>query len=101
SGSISYRNGPVGGFVQVQYFGKAVVDPDAEPTAYEYFKRDAVAFVNTSVSFDVNEQFTLRFNVDNLFDTNAPFPTPAGGGVVTYYDGIMGRYFKVGVTAKF
>lgn len=99
--SVSYANGPFGGFVQVQYFGKAVVDPDAEPTAYEYFTRGDVAFVHASVNYTFDDQLTLRFNIDNLFDTKAPFPTPAGGGVSTYYSGVMGRYFKVGAVVNF
>jgi Outer membrane cobalamin receptor protein len=99
--SIAYKNGRFGAFTQVQYFGKAVVDANALPNTYEYPTRKAVAYVNSSVSFDVNERYTLRLVVDNVFDTNAPFPSPAGGGVSAYWDGIMGRYFKVGVSAKF
>lgn len=99
--SIAYNNNAFGAFLQVEYIGKAKVDPDAGPTVYEYPTRDAVAFVNTSVSYDVNEQFQLRFIVDNVFDTNAPWPAPAGGGVRTYFDGLMGRYFKVAATTKF
>lgn len=105
TGSLAYRNGPVGGFVQVQYFGSAVVDPDAAPTVYEYYTRDAVAYVNASVSYDFDFDFAksvrLQLNVENVFDTGAPFPTPAGGGVVTYFDGLMGRYFKFGLTTAF
>ncbi len=101
TGSVSYSNGPFGAFVQAQYIGEAVVDPDASPDVYEYFTRDDVMFVNAALSYTVNDRARLQFNIDNLFDTKAPFPTPAGGGVVTYYDGILGRYFKIGATVDF
>jgi outer membrane receptor protein involved in Fe transport len=61
-----------------------------------------VAYVSGSLSYDVNEKFTLRFMVDNIFNTNAPYPAPAGNdySLSTYWDGIMGRYFKVGISTK-
>ncbi|MCJ2188153.1 TonB-dependent receptor plug domain-containing protein [Novosphingobium beihaiensis] len=99
--SLSYKNKAFGAFVQLQYIGKTKVDADAGPTVYEYPTRDAVTFVNSSISYDINEKFQLRFIVDNVFDTKAPYPAPAGGGVVTYFDGILGRYFKVAATTKF
>ncbi|WP_052223057.1 TonB-dependent receptor domain-containing protein [Novosphingobium malaysiense] len=99
--SAAYMNGPFGAFAQVQYIGKAKVDPDASSDTYQYPTRDAVAFVSGSLSYDINDQYTFRLNVDNILNTKAPYPAPAGGGLVTYWDGIMGRYWKVGVTAKF
>ncbi|WP_132392777.1 TonB-dependent receptor [Novosphingobium sp. PhB165] len=101
--SIAYKNGGFGAFTQIQYIGKSQVDPNAAPNTYEYPTRKAVAYVSGSLSYDINDSYTLRFMVDNIFDTNAPYPAPAGtdNSVVTYWDGILGRYFKVGVSAKF
>ena len=101
TGSVSYNNEGFGAFAQVQYYGKAVVDADASPTVYEYFTRDDVAYLNVAVSYSLTDQARIQFNVDNLLDTNAPFPSPAGGGVVTYFDGILGRYFKISTTVEF
>ena len=98
---INYDNDDFGLFTRIQYIGKAVVDPDAAPTAFEFYERDAVAFVDAGASFRVADKFVLRLIVENLFDTNAPFPSPAGGGVVTYFKGIQGRYYKAGVTFDF
>ncbi|QVM83371.1 TonB-dependent receptor domain-containing protein [Novosphingobium decolorationis] len=99
--NASYMNGPFTAYTQVQYIGKAERDPDASANTYEYPTRPAVAFVNSSISYDINEDYTLRLMVDNVFDTNAPYPAPAGGGLDTYWSGFMGRYYKVGVTARF
>lgn len=99
--SATYRNGPFGAFLQAEYIGPSYIDPDASPDAYAFPRRKAVTFFNGSLSFDVDDQFTLRFIVDNIFDTNAPFPVPADGGTVAYFDGIMGRYLKVAATVDF
>ena len=83
--------GPVDFYLQAQYFGKAVMDPDAEPTAYDYYTIDPTTIINTSIGYKFTDNFQLRLIVENLFDNDAPFPVPAGGGVVTYFDEIMGR----------
>ena len=97
----SYRNGGVGAYTQIRYIGKAIVDPDASATAYEFPERDAVVFTEIGVNFKASDVMTLRFNVENVFDVNAPFPSPAGGGVVNYFDGIFGRSYQAGVTLTF
>lgn len=98
---VNYENNGFGAFTQFQYIGKAVVDPDAEPTAYEFFERKAVTYMDAGISFTTDEDFTFRFIVENVFDRAPPYPSPAGGGVVTYFDGVMGRYFKVAATFGF
>ncbi len=98
---VNYENGFFGAFTQFQYIGKAVVDADAEPTAYEFFERDDVVYMDAGISLKTEDDFVFRFIVENVFDRGAPFPSPAGGGVVTYFDGIMGRYFKVAATFGF
>jgi len=98
--SLAYKNGPVGLFTQVQYQGKAKVDADSPSNAYEYPTRKSVAFVTGSVSYDVDENYTFRVVVDNVFDARAPYPAPAGGGLVPYWDGIMGRYFRFAISAR-
>jgi len=49
----------------------------------------------------VQDKFTLRMSVENVFDTKPPFPSPAGGGVIADWQGVLGRYFKVGASAAF
>lgn len=98
---ISYDNDDFGAFTQIQYIGEAVVDADAEPTAYEFFERDEVVFVDAGVSFKAQDRLIFRLIVENVFNKKAPYPEPAGGAVVTYFDGFLGRYFKAAATVDF
>ena len=99
--SLSYQNGGFGAFTQVNYFGKAEFDQDAA----ENFQNPAgvgdVAFVNMGLSYEIDKRFGVRFVVDNVFDTKPPFPSPAGGGTITYFPGVLGRYFRFGASVGF
>lgn len=99
--NLSYRNGGLNWQWQAQYFGKTKNDPDSPPSTYEFPNVGAVTYFNTSLSYRLNDRFSVRFIVDNVFDKGAPFPVPANGGRLTYFDGIMGRYFKVGANVRF
>ena len=99
--NLTYKNRGLAWQWQFQYIGKAKNDPDAPPETYQFPVVDDVLFVNSSVNYDVTDNFRVSFIVDNVFDTKNPFPTPANGGVVTYFDGVRGRYFKVGAGVKF
>jgi len=101
TGSMLYSNGPIDFFLQGQYIGPAVMDPDAAPSTYDYYNIDSTVIFDASISAKVTDNVRLRFIVDNVFNSKAPFPVPANGGVVTYFDEIMGRYFKVGATVGF
>ena len=86
---------------QWQYFGPTRVAPDEPITNRDFPNVGAVSFFNTTLSADVNKQFTLRFVINNLLGERTPFPSPAGGGTVTYFDGILGRNFRISATARF
>lgn len=101
TGTLAFDNASVGSWVRVNYIGPAVIDMDAAAGTYDTPHRDAVAFVDAGAHFTVADKFTLRISVENVFDTKPPFPSPAGGGVIAYWQGVMGRYFKVGASAAF
>lgn len=103
TGSVSYSNGAFGAYVQARYIGSAKIDPNAAAGTYENPKVDSVIFTNAALSLNINDRYTMRFIVDNVFDKSAPYPVPAGGsrGLVTYFDGIIGRTFKVGISTRF
>lgn len=101
SAALTYLNSGVGMTLQWLYFGKTKNDPDAPDTTYEFPNVGAVSYFNGSLSFDVDKRFTFRVIVDNIFDKGAPFPVPANGGTVTYFDGIFGRSFRFGSSVKF
>jgi outer membrane receptor protein involved in Fe transport len=99
--NLTYKNRGFAWQVQAQYIGPAVFDPDEEENNRDFPGVDGVTFWNTSLSYDVNKQLQLRFIVDNVLDTDPPFPSPGGGGRVTYFDGILGRYFKMSARVTF
>jgi len=78
-----------------------VNDPDVPKDFYEHNHYNGVVFVDSGISFDVGKIATLRFLVDNVFDTKPPFPVPANGGVVSYFPGVLGRYYRFGLGVHF
>ncbi|WP_129792505.1 TonB-dependent receptor domain-containing protein [Sphingosinicella sp. CPCC 101087] len=100
--NLTYSNEGLRAQLQAQYIGPTLIDPDAQPGTYDVPRVGDVVFFNTSLSYDVSEQFQVRFIVDNVLDTDPPFPAPTGqASRVTYFDGILGRYFKVGARVRF
>lgn len=99
--NLTYANKGFAWQWQAQYMGKAYNDPDAPLTDYQYPIVKDVVFFNSSMGYQVNDNFRLSLIVDNVFDTKPPFPAPANGGTVTYFDGIMGRYMRVGASVTF
>jgi outer membrane receptor protein involved in Fe transport len=99
--NLTYRNEGLTWQWQAQYLGRTLNDPDAEEGTYEFPEVDAVTFVNTSLDYQVNDRIGVRLVVDNVLDTKNPFPTPALGGTVTYFPGILGRNFKFSARLKF
>lgn len=100
--NVTYRNDNFAWQVQAQYIGPAVFDPDEEPDNRDFRGADDVVFFNTSLSFNVDDRYTFRFIVDNVFDEEPPFPSTASGNArATYFDGILGRNFKVSARVNF
>lgn len=99
--NLTYKNEGFSWQWQAQYIGEAFNDPDADENAFDVPKVDDVVFFNTSLSYQLDDRFRFSLIVDNVFDTKQPFPAPANGGSVTYFDGIRGRYFRFGAGVKF
>lgn len=99
--NLTYKNDGFAWQWQAQYFGKALNDPDAEENAYDFPEVEDLLLFNTSLTYTLKDGLSLRLVVDNVFDTKQPFPVPAGGGSVTYFDAIRGRYFRFGAGIKF
>lgn len=101
--TMAYRDDSFGFFGQASYIGKTKIDPEVSDNFYPDGQNDipSVVFVNMGADFTVDERFTLRFVVDNVFDKKPPFPYPASGGTITYFRGILGTYFRVGASVEF
>jgi len=40
--------------------------------------------------------FRIFADVDNIFAAKPPYPVPAGGGAITYFPGVLGRFYRIG-----
>lgn len=101
--TLDYSTAGFGLFAQVNYIGKARINPQAAANFYPdgLDRVSAIAFVNLGASVRVDDRFTLRFAVDNVFDREPPYPYPATGGTTTYFNGVLGRYARLGASASF
>ena len=97
----TYSDDSFSALISASYFGKAKYDVTEADNFRTPNGVGDVLFINTAISFNVADRFQLRFVVDNLFDTRPPYPSPIGNGTITYFRGVMGRYFRVGASASF
>ncbi|RHW17255.1 TonB-dependent receptor [Sphingomonas gilva] len=99
--SLNYNNGGFDSYVQVNYTGPAQFDPDTTATFQTPASVEDIAFVNAGISYQIEKKFSVRLVVDNLFDREPPFPVPVGGGTISYFPGVLGRYFRLGASFGF
>ena len=99
--AVRYDNGGFFGQVQVNYIGKARIDPDTAFNFYSVPEVKAFTYVNLSLRYDVGKHFSINADVDNVFDVKPPYPYPASGGTTTYFQGILGTYMRVGAAVHF
>jgi len=97
--TLTYDNAGFELFVQGQYIGPAVRSLTAAPTYEPFNHENAIVFTNLGMSFDIAKRFQFRVNVDNVFDTDPPFPSSGTSDV--YFRGALGRYYHVGATVRF
>lgn len=108
SASVSYRRDNWSAMLQGRYVGGGLIDatlvgpgdPDydpASPISIADNRIDSRFYVNASASYDVNERVELYGVVNNVGNTQPPFPYTAHVG---FYDKI-GRSYKVGVRMRF
>lgn len=106
--SANYSRGPWSGMVQGRYVGGGLIDATLiGPDDPEYDPKSPISigdntidsrfYVNLSANYAVNDQVELYGVVNNVADTQPPFPYTAAVG---FYDKI-GRTFKVGVRMTF
>lgn len=99
--NVNYENGPVLLFSSFNYTGPVDQFADEPENFREFPRLNDNLFVNAGVAFSVSDRMRFRFIVDNLFDADPPFPVPAAGGTVTYFPGILGRYYRFGASFSF
>jgi iron complex outermembrane receptor protein len=101
--TVNYLNGPLSLFTNFNYTGPVNQFSD-EPKNFRQFERiKSFLVVNGGGSLEVNHRFRFFVDVDNIFNVKPPYPVPnrEAGGAVTYYPGILGRYYRVGAGLHF
>jgi outer membrane receptor protein involved in Fe transport len=65
-------------------------------------KIPAIGYLDLLASYDLTDNLTLRFNVNNVMDELPPTYSPSvqGNTDPSTYD-VLGRRYTVGLTAKF
>jgi outer membrane receptor protein involved in Fe transport len=99
--NVNWQRGDVGLFTSLNYTGSVLQEADEPDNYREHERLDAVTFVNAGVSWQIAHRVTARFMVDNLLNTRPPYPVPADGGVVSYFPGVLGRYYRLGLAVHF
>lgn len=100
--NINFASGPFNALVQVQYYGKSRFDVDDAANARNITGVGGWAVVNSTIGINVNKQFGFRFIVDNIADAKPPYPYTGGyNATQTYFSGVLGRFYRVAVTARF
>ncbi|MCC5854614.1 MAG: TonB-dependent receptor [Idiomarina sp.] len=57
--------------------------------------------VNTTVGYEFSDNFTVRFNIENLFDRQAPYAYGTSANVDHFNHDTMGRFYRVSATYRF
>lgn len=86
-------------FAQASYIGPATPLLNVPANYREHNYYNAVVFVNMGVSFTVQERLKFQLNVDNIFNTEPPFPS--SGSTDVYFRGTLGRYYRASAAIHF
>ena len=57
--------------------------------------------MNGGGTIEIDKRFRFFVDVDNIFNKKPPFPVPAFGGAVTYFPGVLGRFYRFGAGVHF
>ncbi|MBV8972317.1 MAG: TonB-dependent receptor [Sphingomonadaceae bacterium] len=98
--NFDYDSDTIGFQFQARYFGSAVFNANDKPNTRDIPGVPEVVFLNSTLSFNVDKRYTLRLTVDNILNQGSPYPAVAQD-TSEYYAGILGRYYRVTVRAKF
>jgi iron complex outermembrane recepter protein len=89
------------------FIGPAVFSNSNLPTSIDYYGVGAWWLINSTIGMHFTPQLSAQLIVNNVFNKEPPFPAVAGGGVgylsgtSTYFSGVLGRSFTLGLDYKF
>jgi outer membrane receptor protein involved in Fe transport len=99
--TVDYVNGPLSLFTNFNYTGPVDQFAAEAPNFREHERISAFLYINGGATVEVGRHVHAFFDVDNIFNAKPPFPVPAGGGSITYFPGVLGRFYRLGVGYHF
>ncbi|WP_421990289.1 TonB-dependent receptor domain-containing protein [Qipengyuania sp.] len=97
NGTVRYSNGSFGISLTGNYLSGASFDLEEDQTAPFATVGDYIVFDST-ISYDIDDNFRLALTVNNLFEEEPPFPSRS---TTQYTDGMLGREFLLRVTTRY
>ena len=98
---MALESGAFTWFNQVLYIGPGVFDATEAPGTRDVMGVGSYTVWNTGLTMKVNDQYSLRLNVNNVTGTGIPYPGSGSNSQNLYYDGLAGRSFLVGAGVHF
>jgi outer membrane receptor protein involved in Fe transport len=99
--NVNYTDDMLTVYTSFNYTGGVDQFVDTPGGTNEHQRLKSVIYTNAGLKFEINKKYRLFLDVDNVFDIGVPYPVPANGGSVTYFPGILGRYFRFGAGVHF
>jgi len=99
--TVNYLNGPLSLFTNFNYTGPVDQAVGEVADFREHQRLSSFLVLNGGGSVEIKRHFKLYVDVDNIFNKKPPFPVPAFGGSVTYFPGVLGRFYRFGVGYHF
>ncbi|HEX3422916.1 MAG TPA: TonB-dependent receptor [Sphingomicrobium sp.] len=99
--TVNYLNGPLSLFTNFNYTGPVNQGIDEVANFRQDERIGSFLYINGGGSIEVNHRLRFFVDVDNIFNAKPPYPVPADGGAVTYFPGILGRYYRFGAGLHF
>jgi outer membrane receptor protein involved in Fe transport len=101
SATVNYLNGPLSLFTNFNYTGPVDQGVDEAENFREHQRIHSFMYVNGGGTIEVGKRFRFFVDVDNIFNRKPPYPVPAFGGAITYFPGVLGRYYRFGAGVHF
>jgi len=104
---IDYRYGPLSWDWQGIFLGSINFNNQNTSTSQDILSVAPWWLINSTISYNVSKQFTVRLIVDNVFDKEPPFPALAGAqanftpATTLYFSGIMRRTYLLAANLHF
>jgi iron complex outermembrane recepter protein len=99
--TVNYDNGPLSLFTNFNYTGPVNQFVGEVANFREHQRISSFLYINGGGTIEVNKRLRFFVDVDNIFNRNPPFPVPAGGGSITYFPGVLGRFYRFGAGMHF